>query len=187
MSPRTDPPPAAWNPVAKFFHWSTAFLILLMFVLGWLAVSYPMSPTKIQLFNLHKSMGLFILVWVLLRLCWRLGHPAPALPAEMSCPGRLAVHVSHSGLYLLMVAMPFSGWVINSAADFPLKWFGLFRVPQLVGPDEAIQTAAEQVHYMLFWILLGMVALHAAAALHHHLVRKNDVLIRMLPRGIPGK
>lgn len=176
-------PPLVWNPVSKFFHWSTAILILVMFGLGWVAVTYPMSPTKIELFNWHKSLGLFILAWVVLRLLWRLTHPAPELPADMRRSERWAAHLSHGGLYVLMLAMPISGWVINSAADFPLKWFGLFLVPSLVGPDERVQDAAESVHYVLFWSLLGVIVLHAAAALHHHLVRKNDLLLRMLPSG----
>lgn len=152
-----------------------------MMGLGWLAVSYPTSPAKIQLFNLHKSLGLFVLVWVILRLAWRLTHAAPAPPPGMRPLERRAARLSHAGLYCLMVAMPVSGWVINSAADFPLRWFGLFLVPSLTGPDEQLQDAAETVHFVLFWTLLGVVLLHAAAALHHHLVRGNDVLLRMLP------
>lgn len=174
-------PPAVWNPAAKLFHWSTALLIIVMFALGWLAVTWPLSPTKIQLFNWHKSLGLFILAWVLLRLSWRLTHPAPALPGELSRIERWAAHLSHGALYFLMLAMPVSGWVINSAADFPLKWFGLFSVPQLVAPDESLQDTAEAVHFTLFWTLLGIVVLHTAAALHHHYIRKNNVLRRMLP------
>jgi len=174
-------PPAAWTPTAKVFHWSTAVLIAVMFGLGWIAVTYPMSPTKITLFNWHKSLGLFILAWVLLRLVWRLTHRAPALPDGLSRAERLGAHCSHAGLYLLMLAMPVSGWVINSAADFPLKWFGLFPVPQLAAPDEGLQETAETVHFILFCTLLGVVVVHVAAALHHHYVRKNDVLRRMLP------
>lgn len=152
-----------------------------MFTLGWLAVSYPMSPTKIQLFNWHKSLGLFILGWMILRLAWRLAHRAPALPAAMSRWERWSARASHAGLYLLLIAMPLSGWIINSAADFPLKWFGLFQVPQLVGPDERLQEIAETVHYILFWMIAIFVTIHAAAALHHHFIRRNDVLLRMLP------
>jgi cytochrome b561 len=173
--------PVSWSTVARFFHWSTAVLILAMFVLGWLAVSYPLSPTKLKLFNWHKSLGLFVLAWVLLRLLWRLTHPAPALPAELSPAERWAARLSHGGLYCLMIAMPASGWVINSAADFPLKWFGLFAVPQLVAPDEALQDVAEAAHFTMFWALLVLIILHTAAALHHHFVRKNNVLRRMLP------
>lgn len=170
-----------WDAVSKLFHWSTAALIIAMIVLGWLAVSYPMSPSKIQLFNWHKSLGLFVLTWMVLRLVWRLTHPAPRLPGTMSGLERWLAHLTHGGLYLLLLAMPVSGWIINSAADFPLKWFGLFRVPQLVGPDKGIQDAAEAVHYAIFWLIAALVVIHAAAALYHHFVRRDDVLRRMLP------
>lgn len=152
-----------------------------MVVLGWLAVSYPMSPVKIQLFNWHKSLGLLVLAWMMLRLFWRLTHPSPPLPPGMSRFELWSARVSHAGLYVLLIFMPLSGWIINSAADFPLKWFGAFRVPPLVGPDEQVQALAETAHYVLFWLIAALVVVHAGAALHHHFVRRNDVLRRMLP------
>lgn len=167
--------------MAKLFHWSTALLIAAMFVLGWLAVTYPMSPAKIELFNLHKSLGLFILAWTLLRLGWRITHETPPLPVDIPRAERRAAHLAHAALYVLIIAMPFSGWVINSAADFPLKWFGLFRVPQIVGPNEGLQDIAELVHFTLSWTILAVLALHIVAALRHHFVMKNEVLLRMLP------
>jgi cytochrome b561 len=173
--------PTVWSPVAKLFHWSTALLIGAMFVLGWLAVTYPMSPTKIELFNLHKSLGLFILAWTLLRLGWRITHEAPPLPVDIRRAERRAARLAHAALYVLIIAMPFSGWVINSAADFPLKWFGLFRIPQIVGPNEGLQDIAELVHFTLSWTILAVLALHIVAALRHHFVMKNEVLLRMLP------
>lgn len=181
MAAPPDSVPRDWGPVMRFFHWSTVVLILAMFTLGWLAVSYPMSPTKIELFTWHKSLGLLVLASVLPRLAWRLTHPAPPLPPDMTRLERRAARVSHALLYGLLIAMPLAGWVINSAADFPLKWFGLFRVPDLVGPDEGTQRAAELVHLLLSYALGALIVLHAAAALHHHFARGNDVLRRMLP------
>ena len=98
-------------------------------MLGWVAVSYPLSPTKLELFKWHKSVGLLILAWVLLRLAWRVTHRGPGLPAAMGRHERWTAHLAHALLYALMIAMPISGWIINSASDFPLKWFGLLRVP----------------------------------------------------------
>jgi len=181
MTARSGSTNRSWGAVARFFHWSTAVLILAMFALGWTAVSYPMSPDKLQLFIWHKSLGLLVLSWVALRLVWRLSHPAPPLPAALSTTERRAARLSHAALYTLMIAMPLSGWIINSAADFPLKWLGLFRVPNLTGPDEDVQRAAELVHLSLSFALAALVVLHTAAALHHHFVRRNDVLRRMLP------
>lgn len=181
MTPHKPSPLLAWDPVSKFLHWSTAALIIVMVTLGWLAVTYPLSPAKLQLFNWHKSLGLLVLAWVALRLAWRLAHRAPEPPADSSPAEQRAARMAHGCLYILMFAMPISGWVINSAADFPLKWFGLFPVPPLVAPDKGVQDTAETVHLILFWILLGFVLLHIAAAVHHHRRRRNDVLTRMLP------
>jgi cytochrome b561 len=175
------PRPTVWSPAFKLFHWSTAAMILGMFVLGWVAVSYTLSPTKLELFKWHKSAGLLILAWVLLRLAWRATHRGPGLPAVMGRHERWAAHLAHALLYALMIAMPISGWIINSASDFPLKWFGLFRVPQLIGPNKGVQDSAELVHLMLFWTLLVVLVVHVAAALRHHFIRRNDVLRRMLP------
>lgn len=183
MSTPPYPPPDEWGAVSKLFHWSTLILILAMIALGWIAVGYSMSPTKIHLFIWHKSLGLFVLAWTALRLAWRLTHRGPALPPDMPRLERWAAHASHTVLYLLLIAMPFSGWVINSAADFPLKWFGLFRVPDITAPDEHLQKIAESVHWALLWILITIVVIHAGAALRHHFLRRDDVLRRMLPGG----
>ncbi len=170
-----------WGTPAKTFHWLIALLILGMMVLGWVATNYPLSPTKIKLFQWHKSTGLVILALVVLRLIWRLGNRTPGLPAGMSGWQRRAVHLVHGLLYTLMLAMPLSGWVINSAANFPLKLYGWFRVPAIAPADKALQTTAELVHLSLFWLLAILLMLHIAAALRHHYVQRDTVLRRMLP------
>lgn len=170
-----------WGGIAKSFHWLLAVLILAMFVLGWTAESYPMSPTKLKLFGLHKSTGLVILALVVLRIAWRAFDPAPALPADTSALERILAHATHRLLYVLMVAMPLSGWVINSAADFPLKIYGWIRVPHIAPASESLQTSAEVVHLTLFWIMALLVGIHVAAALWHHFERRDTILRRMLP------
>ena len=174
-----------WGSVAKGFHWLLAVLILGMFVLGWVAESMPLSPSKLKLFGLHKSTGLLILGLVVLRLAWRAFNPAPALPAGTPTRERLLAGATHWLLYGLMIAMPLSGWVINSAADFPLKLYGWFLVPSIAPASEALQTSAEIVHLSLFWIMAGLVSVHVAASLWHHVVRHDSVLRRMLPFNRP--
>lgn len=156
-------------------------LMLALLVLGWVAVVYPLSPAKLALFKWHKSLGLLILGWVLLWLAWRGTHRAPELPARMPRHERWVTYLAHASLFGLIIAMSVSGWIINSAADFPLKWFGLFRVPQIVAPDKSLQDAASVVHLVLFWVVLALLVVHIGAALLHHFVRKDDVLLRMLP------
>src|SRR4029077_11827122 len=105
----------AWGPVAKLFHWTIALLIFTQFALGWIAVTHRLSPTKIQLFVWHKSTGVLVLVLVALRLLWRAMNPSPALPFNTPPGERFAAHASHGLLYVLMIAMPLSGWIINSS------------------------------------------------------------------------
>ncbi len=171
----------AWGSVAKTFHWGMALLILAMLVLGWVAATWPRSPTKLSLFYWHKSTGILLLALVVLRIAWRVLEHPPETPAGSTRREKRLAKGVHLGLYGLMLAMPLSGWVINSAANYPLKVFGLFALPKIVATNRAAQHLAQDAHLILFWALAALLVLHVAAALQHHFVRRNDVLIRMLP------
>lgn len=173
----------SWGVIAKTLHWGVALLILAQFALGWTAVSWRLSPTKFDLFVWHKSIGITVLALVVLRLLWRAWNPPPGLPVDTAPWERRAAQLSHFLLYLLMLAMPLSGWVINSAANIPFKLFWLIPLPDLIGPDKSLAETAKLVHLILFWLLAAAVTLHAAAALRHHFGKRNDVLRRMLPHG----
>ncbi len=170
-----------WGAGAKCLHWTLALAIFVMMALGWIMTAWPKSPAKFEMYFVHKSLGIVILALMVLRLCWRLLNPTPRLPKTLKPYERVLAHGTHALLYLLLLAMPVSGWVINSAANFPLKVFGLFNLPPLVGPDKAVQGQAEVVHLWLFWIVGGLLVLHIGAALKHHFVLRDEVLARMLP------
>ena len=170
-----------WGGVAKSLHWIMAILIAAVMTLGWIAEAWRLSPTKIDLFVWHKSLGLTVLMLALVRAVWRLANPTPRLPESLPRSERRLARVGHVLLYSLMVAMPLSGWVINSASDFPLKLYGWLPWPNLVSPDKDLQRLAETVHVTLLWTLIGVLSLHIAAALRHHFFKRNDVLARMLP------
>jgi cytochrome b561 len=176
---------AAWGAIAKFFHWCIATLIFVQFALGWVAVSWHLSPTKLELFVWHKSIGMLVLLLVVLRLVWRLVNPTPALAADTPPLERAAAHASHGLLYLLMLVMPLSGWAINSAAKIPFRVFWLFPLPPIVAPDKALAELAKHVHFILFILIATIVAIHVAAAFRHHYVKRNETLIRMLPQRRP--
>jgi cytochrome b561 len=171
----------AWGSVAKSLHWIIAALIFTQFALGWTAEQWHRSPTKVDLFVWHKSIGILVLTLVVLRVLWRLSGGVPELPSGMSRLERRLAAASHALLYALILAMPLSGWVINSAANFPLKIFWLVPLPDITPPSKAIQAIAEDVHLALFWTLAAIVTLHVVAAFRHHFVQHDDVLLRMLP------
>jgi len=174
-----------WGVVAKALHWLLALAILVMMGLGLLMVDYSDLQTRFQMYFYHKSLGILILALVALRLLWRLSNPTPRLPDTTPALERWLAHAGHALLYLLMLAMPLSGWVISSASGFGLQVFGLFKLPEIVGADKELQSLAETVHYWLFWALAALVLVHVAAALKHHLIARDNVLRRMLP-GVPA-
>ncbi len=172
-----------WGPISQLLHWTIVVLILVMAYLGLTMTELPNNPDKIRIYALHKSIGLTILGLVALRVLWRLyaGTPKP-VPGTPSWQERIA-SLTHFALYALLFAIPLSGWVLNSAAGFPLQWFGLANLPALVGKDRELRELAEEVHELLFWCLVALALLHAAAAFYHHLFQRDATLARMLPKG----
>jgi len=173
--------PTAWGSVAKTLHWSMAVLLLVQIALGWTAVRLPLSPAKLDVFIWHKSLGLTLLGLVLVRLIWRWTNPTPRLPATTPPRQARAARTSHGLLYGMMIAMPLTGWVINSAARIPFPFFWWLPVPDIAPESEALAATTKSIHFAFFLVLAGAATLHATAALYHHWVRRDDVLRRMLP------
>jgi cytochrome b561 len=171
----------AWSSVAKFLHWLIAALILAQFALGWLASTWQPSPTKLDLFVWHKSTGMLILALLALRLLWRLSHKAPELPWEMPLWERAGAQLSHFVLYVLMLALPLTGWVISSASNVPFKIFWTIPLPPIVAPDKSLADLFATIHGWLVTLLALVLTAHIGAALRHHYVKKDTVLTRMLP------
>src|SRR6267378_6175672 len=172
----------SWGAPAKLFHWLMAALILAQIALGVMAASWRVSPTKIELFFWHKSTGMLILALVALRLLWRLANPAPLLPPGMARWERAAARMSHLLLYALMIGLPVTGWIVNSASNVPFRIFWLIPLPAIVAPHKPTADLFERVHGGLFTLLALVLVVHIGAALRHHFVKRNTVLIRMLPR-----
>jgi len=171
----------AWGAPAKLLHWAMAALILTQVALGIMAVAWRLSPTKLSLFFWHKSTGMLLLALLALRLAWRLANDAPALPKELPASERAVAQAGHALLYVLMAALPFTGWIVNAAANIPLRIFGLIPLPAIVVPDKAVAELAAWVHRGLFAVLVLVLIAHIGAALRHHFVKRNSVLLRMLP------
>lgn len=179
MRLRSDP--RRWDAVTRTLHWLVAALILALFALGWLARLAPLTPGKISLFYWHKSLGLLVLALVLIRLGWRAGNRPPALPAGLAAWEPLVARATHVFLYFLIVLLPLSGWLIDSASGIPFQIFWRVPLPAIVPVSAGIEHLAEVVHLSASWALAVVLVGHIGAALRHHFVLHNTVLLRMLP------
>ena len=175
-------PADRWGPVSQWLHWTIALLVVAIATIGLLMVEMPNTPRKIEIYAIHKSLGLAILALVVLRLAWRLhaGRPAP-VAGTPRWKQRVAT-ITHGAMYVLLLSMPLSGWLFNSAAGYPLQWFGLFNLPALAGEDRGLRELAGSIHEAGFWLLLTLVIVHAGAAFYHHVFLQDATLTRMLPR-----
>ena len=180
-----------YNVVAMGLHWLIAALIFANIGLAWwfetLHGLAKIGPTQI-----HKSIGITVLVLSVLRLVWRLANRPPPLPASMPAWERYAAHTVHALLYGIMIGMPLTGWAMSSASAlirvFPITWFGLFRWPTISAlanlPPERMKSAHDlffTLHNGGAWLAYGLVTLHVLAALRHQFLKSDDVLWRMLP------
>lgn len=171
-----------WGPVSQWLHWAIVLLIAAIAVIGLFMVDLPNNPQKIKLYALHKSLGLTLLALTVLRLGWRAYAGAPrAVAGTPPWQERIATF-THGAMYVLLFALPLSGWVLNSVADYPLQWFGLFNLPRIVAADQDLRGLAKSLHESGFWLLLALVVAHAGAAFYHHLFQHDATLTRMLPR-----
>jgi len=162
-------------------HWLAAVLIIGLFSLGLYLGGLPLSPGKFKLIAWHKWLGILVLALTALRLGYRLAKGAPALPGHIRGLMRAAAHGGHIALYVLMVAIPLSGWLMSSAYGFPVVLFKLWQLPDLVGRDEALGDTLMTVHSWLNWTLAVCVVGHLAAAVKHPFVDRDGTLWRMSP------
>jgi cytochrome b561 len=172
---------ARYTAVAQALHWLIAALIVVQFSLAWTADDLPLGMHKLALLARHKSFGMTVLMLAILRLAWRLFNPAPPLPAGMSKLERFLARATHVAFYVLLFAMPLSGWLMSSAKNYSVSWFGMFTWPNLLAPNERWFDVLRSTHDVLSYVLFGVAILHIAAALKHHFWNKDDVLTRMLP------
>jgi len=172
---------ARWGAIAQLFHWVIVVLIITQFVLINIEGNLPLGLQKLIWLARHKSVGITILGLAILRLIWRWMNPAPALPDTLKPYERVLAKVTHVGLYVLLFIMPLTGWMMSSARNFPVSWFNLVQLPDLVGPNRALYDTLHTTHAVLAWLLVGVATLHVLAALKHHFVLKDDTLRRMLP------
>ena len=175
-------PTQRYTNTAILLHWLVAVLIIANFSLGVTMVDIPgLTPTKLKYFSWHKWVGITVFGLACVRLLWRLSHPAPPLPPGMRGWQQATATVVHVLLYVLLFAIPISGYFYSLAAGVPVMYLGVIPMPVLIGPDQAWKAILKLVHYWLNATLLASFCLHVAGALKHQLIDRDGLLKRMLP------
>jgi cytochrome b561 len=177
-----------YGAVAIALHWLVVALIIGSWTLGLYMVGLSLSPQKLKFISWHKWLGVTIFLIALCRVAWRATHPAPPPPDAMPSWQRVAMGVSHLLLYLLVIVIPLTGWLFSSASGVPTVYLGWVQLPDLVTQDKLFAELLRQAHVSLNLTLFVIVCIHAAAALKHHFLDRDEVLVRMLPfLRIPGE
>lgn len=174
---------ATYTKTAKFLHWLLAIAIISLFAFGFYVSNLPFSPLKLKMLSYHKWAGVTFFMLALIRLSWRIMNRPPSLPLHMGQIERQIAHGGHAMLYLLMLAIPLSGWLMSSAKGFQTVLFGVLPIPDLLEKDRELGQMLLTVHLALNLLLAAIVVGHVLAALKHHFIDKDTVLTRMLPIG----
>lgn len=171
---------AAYPASRRALHWLTFLLLAALYAIGWVLEDVEAAATRKFLMTAHQSLGLLVVILALVRLAgaWR----APFHASERITPWmERASGVMHAALYLLMIALPVSGWAYTTVKGGSVNFFWLGKLPHLFGQDDNLADSFFEAHELIGIALLALVALHAAAALVHHVVLRDGVLARMLP------
>jgi cytochrome b561 len=176
-SPTTD----RYSHTAIAFHWLLAIAIVGSFSVGLYMSDLAMSPLRLKLFNWHKWAGVTILALSALRLLWRLMHRPPA-DVPMAAWQQKSAHAMHIALYVLFFAVPLAGWAYSSATGFPIVAYGVIPLPDFVPVDKGLAEIFKTLHKLLAFSLAFLVLAHVGAALKHHFLDRDGLILRMWPR-----
>ncbi len=178
---RNAVPTIGYTRTAIALHWLIALLIFSAFPLGITMADLPFSPGRLKLYSYHKWIGVTVFLLALARLAWRWRHPAPPPPAGLPAWQRIASVAAHHLLYVLILAVPISGWLMSSAKGFQTVYLGIIPLPDLLTKDKALGDALLLVHQILNFTLGTLVITHLTAALKHYFIDRDEVLGRMIP------
>jgi cytochrome b561 len=175
-------PTLHYDATARLFHWLTFALLLLIVPLGLVMDDLPKGAIQNTAFVTHESLGLTVLALTVLRFAWRATHRPPPIPVELSPLERSGSAGVHWALYLVLLIMPLTGYLFVTYSGIELRYFGVLPVPSFVAKDKPTGETFLAIHAALQWAIYGLLLLHIGAALHHHFIRHNSILRRMLPR-----
>jgi cytochrome b561 len=166
--------------VPQFLHWLVVILLIVQFLLAYAAEDLPLGVDKLAVLARHKSFGLTIFALAVLRVGWRI-FDRPPPPPPMPGWKRMAALLTHWGMYAVLFALPLTGWTMSSAANYPVSWFGLIQLPDLVATSDSLHETLHDIHEVLADTLLILAGLHVLAALKHQFIDRDGLLLRMLP------
>ncbi len=173
--------PSVYDPVARAAHWLTVLLVAVEYIVGSVMPSIHWGTPLGALIKWHLALGSSLLLIVLFRVVWRLTHRPPP-PPPMPAWQRHLAGVTHFLLYAALILMPLTGWASASARNWPVRAFGVLRLPALVPYRAHIGFRLGDVHAdVIYWVLLGLITMHVGAALYHRVVKQDSILSRMLP------
>ncbi|MFM0140606.1 cytochrome b [Caballeronia grimmiae] len=167
-----------YSPVARVLHWLIAGLIFAQFIIGWTMPDVHRDTLPTGEIAWHLSVGAAIVAVMVIRIAWRMTHPPE--PATLSPQLSLASNATHWLLYILLVAVPLAGWANASARGWMVNLFGIVPFPALAPKGSPVGMALGDIHSVIAWVLVVLIALHIAAALFHRFVLRDSVLKRML-------
>lgn len=172
----------SYRPVQKSLHWLIFLLVLVCYALTYNDLFFPREdPGRAYAWWIHISLGLLLLALVALRIVTRLALGAPPLPFTMTRLEAFLAHAAHLLLYALLIAIPVLGVVLTWLRGDALSFFSLFTIPSPIAPDRDLAHLVKNLHELCAYGILTVAGLHAAAALWHHFIRRDNVLTRMLP------
>jgi cytochrome b561 len=173
-----------YGAVAILLHWSMAVLVIGLAALGLYMVTLPdagFDTRKITLILYHKEFGMLALALLAARLAWRTTQILPQLVGQLPDWQKITARFVHLCFYALMFALPVTGWLMSSAAGFPVSFLGLFTLPDIIGRDDYLFQRLTDIHKWLGYLLILFIFIHVAASLQHHFLSRDDTLRRMLP------
>jgi cytochrome b561 len=164
---------------ARFFHWITAVLLLIIFGLGISMTRWVPDEQKIRVYSWHEWFGITVFALTALRLLWRMTHPAP--PIDVPRWEKAAAAVVYVAMYLLLLAQPILGWLTSTSFGFPVVYLGIVPLPAPVSEDRELAERLASIHELVAIALALLFFAHLAGVLYHHLIVRDQVLRRMLP------
>ena len=176
-----------FGTVSRLFHWVTVLLVLVMIPAGIVMTQDVPRGLQDQLFILHKGLGPIVLVVVVLRLLWRAFHPAPPLPASVPPLQAKAAGLVHAALYFFLLLQAVSGYVRVTTGGFPIETLDALGIPPLLPKAKGVGDVASVVHQVSAFCLMGLIAMHVAAAAFHGLVKRDGVVSMMWPPIAPTR